>query len=222
MDEVYRLPLFPLHTVLFPGQTLPLHIFEPRYQLMVHRCLAEEIPFGVVLIQEGVEVGGSAIPYTVGTLARITDVEPLSGGRMNITAVGEHRFHLHRYDETQEPYLVGDLMLWPWGDLSPPAPSLLLAVQSALEQYLTLLSRLTGEAFYLDEIPLHPATLAVLTAITLQVHPREKQRLLEQPTIRQMLEYERQLLKEENQALQFLVAAGPPPEDEESFFFSIN
>jgi len=222
MDEVYRLPLFPLHTVLFPGQTLPLHIFEPRYQLMVHRCLAEKIPFGVVLIQEGVEVGGPAIPYTVGTLARITDVEPLSGGRMNITAVGEHRFHLHRYDETQEPYLVGELMLWPWGDLSPPDPSLLLAVQSALERYLTLLSRLAGETLYLDEIPLHPATLAVLTAITLQVPPREKQRLLEQPTIRQMLEHERRLLREENRALRLLVAAGPPPDDEESFFFSAN
>ena len=53
MDEVIsviELPLFPLNTVLFPGQMLPLHIFEDRYRLMIRRCLAEDLPFGVVLI----------------------------------------------------------------------------------------------------------------------------------------------------------------------------
>ena len=44
-----EIPLFPLHTVLCPGIALPLHIFEPRYRLMVERCLADDLPFGVVL-----------------------------------------------------------------------------------------------------------------------------------------------------------------------------
>ena len=34
-----RLPLFPLDVILFPGELLPLHIFEPRYRRMVARCL---------------------------------------------------------------------------------------------------------------------------------------------------------------------------------------
>lgn len=53
------LPLFPLNTVLFPGIPVYLHIFEARYKQMIEQCIAEERSFGVVLIREGVEVGGS-------------------------------------------------------------------------------------------------------------------------------------------------------------------
>ena len=37
-----RLPLFPLEVVLFPGTPLPLHIFEPRYRVMLTDCLAAD------------------------------------------------------------------------------------------------------------------------------------------------------------------------------------
>ncbi len=36
-----ELPLFPLNVVLFPGAELPLHIFEPRYRLMINECYDE-------------------------------------------------------------------------------------------------------------------------------------------------------------------------------------
>ena len=39
--------LFPLNTVLFPGATLPLHIFEPRYRRMLADCLAGDKSFGI-------------------------------------------------------------------------------------------------------------------------------------------------------------------------------
>ena len=42
------IPLFPLHTVLFPGGPLPLRIFETRYTDMVRRCMREQVPFGVL------------------------------------------------------------------------------------------------------------------------------------------------------------------------------
>ena len=51
-----RIPLFPLNVVLFPGMALPLHIFEPRYQQMIRRCLDEDGLFGVCLIDVGQEV----------------------------------------------------------------------------------------------------------------------------------------------------------------------
>ena len=41
-----RVPLFPLNLVLFPGQNLPLHIFEQRYKDMLQRCLQNQEPFG--------------------------------------------------------------------------------------------------------------------------------------------------------------------------------
>ena len=47
------MPLFPLDLVLFPGVALPLHIFEPRYRLMVKRCLESRTPFGVINISGG-------------------------------------------------------------------------------------------------------------------------------------------------------------------------
>ena len=46
-----ELPLFPLDTVLFPGATMPVHIFEERYKEMIGLCLSERRPFGVLLIR---------------------------------------------------------------------------------------------------------------------------------------------------------------------------
>lgn len=41
------IPLFPLNLVVFPGEKLNLHIFEPRYRQLVHDCLAEDLTFGI-------------------------------------------------------------------------------------------------------------------------------------------------------------------------------
>ncbi len=65
--------MFPLGTVLLPGQTLPLHVFEPRYRELVRVCLDGDGTFGVVLIERGSEVGGGDVRApNVGTVARIT------------------------------------------------------------------------------------------------------------------------------------------------------
>ncbi|MGH8177573.1 MAG: LON peptidase substrate-binding domain-containing protein [Steroidobacter sp.] len=88
------IPLFPLNTVLFPGGPLKLRIFETRYVDMVGRCMREDVGFGVALIIEGVEAGGSARTASVGTLARIVDFEPLKDGLLGITAHGQQRFRI--------------------------------------------------------------------------------------------------------------------------------
>jgi len=88
------IPLFPLNTVLFPDGRLALRIFEARYVDMVRRCLKESTGFGVVLIREGVEAGGPARTFDVGTLARIIDFDQLDRGLLGITAVGERRFRV--------------------------------------------------------------------------------------------------------------------------------
>jgi Lon protease-like protein len=87
-----QIPLFPLNTVLFPGGTLALRIFEPRYMRMVSDCLKGDAPFGVCLIRSGSEVGTAAKPYRIGTLARIVDWEQRPDGLLGITARGERRF----------------------------------------------------------------------------------------------------------------------------------
>src|SRR5579883_108632 len=98
------LPLFPLSEVLFPGMLLPLHIFEPRYRLMIRRCISEKLPFGVVLITRGQEVGSGAEFFQVGTTARITRVQKEDDGRLYIASIGEQRFRiLQTFDD--QPYL---------------------------------------------------------------------------------------------------------------------
>ena len=88
--------LFPLHTVLFPGGPLPLRIFETRYTDMVRRCMREQLPFGVVLIQEGEEAGLVATTATVGCSARIADFYTLQDGLLGISCVGERKFQVER------------------------------------------------------------------------------------------------------------------------------
>jgi Lon protease-like protein len=102
-----EIPLFPLHTVLFPGVALPLHIFEERYRLMIARCLETQSPFGVVLIRDGREVGGGQLSIAgVGTFAAIRESEKLPDGRYEVLAVGVGRFAVREVDTDREPYLV--------------------------------------------------------------------------------------------------------------------
>ncbi len=110
---MYELPLFPLNTVLFPGMPISLHIFEPRYKLMVEECLQSSQPFGVVLIRDGVEaLGPLAEPHMVGCTAQITQIERLEDGRLNIIAIGVDRFHIRSLSH-DKPYLVGVVETFP-------------------------------------------------------------------------------------------------------------
>src|SRR5918911_264681 len=105
-EILYNVPVFPLNTVLFPSLPLPLHIFEERYRLMIGTCAVTDREFGVCLIKEGVEVGGPAEPFAIGTVARIAEIERLPDGRMNLLTFGTTRFRILEIVR-REPYLIG-------------------------------------------------------------------------------------------------------------------
>jgi Lon protease-like protein len=88
------IPLFPLKTVLFPGNPLGLKIFESRYLDMIADCMREDGEFGVVLIDRGEETSAEAEIYSIGTTARIADWEHRSDGLLGITALGVRRFQI--------------------------------------------------------------------------------------------------------------------------------
>lgn len=88
------IPIFPLHAVLFPGGTLPLRIFEPRYLEMVSSCMKENKGFGVCLIREGSEIGKAANTYETGTLSEICYFNQQADGLLGITAKGLQRFKI--------------------------------------------------------------------------------------------------------------------------------
>ena len=92
--ETLRIPLFPLSTVLFPGSLLPLKIFEQRYLDMAAACMKENTPFGICLIEKGNEVGETATPHAIGTLATIGNWEMEQLGILMITAHGGRRFRI--------------------------------------------------------------------------------------------------------------------------------
>src|SRR5689334_13779958 len=105
-----ELPLFPLHSVLFPGVALPLHIFEGRYRSMVGHCISAGEPFGVVLIRDGLEVGDAPVSLAeIGTTAIIRQAGRYPDGRMDIVTVGGRRFRIEELHEDREPYLVGEV-----------------------------------------------------------------------------------------------------------------
>jgi len=97
-----RISLFPLNVVLFPGELLPLHIFEPRYRRMVRECLDEKTPFGMLLaLPNGVA--------HVGCSAEILEVtKRYEDGRMDIITVGRHPYRVMDLF-TDDPLLEGTI-----------------------------------------------------------------------------------------------------------------
>ncbi len=106
---VDQVKLFPLRTVLFPGGPLQLRIFETRYLDLVSHCLRQNTCFGVCLIRDGQEAGKPAIPFQIGTLARIVDWEKRQDGLLGITAVGEQRFRLLDTSVADSGLLTGNI-----------------------------------------------------------------------------------------------------------------
>jgi len=195
------LPLFPLDTVLFPGMPLILHIFEDRYKLMVGMCLEQMKPFGVVLIKEGVEAHGPlAEPQLVGCTARITQVERLGQGRMNISAIGRRRFRILSLNR-ELPYLSAKIAYYPIqsgeGDSAPAAGKLRLLVVRYMEE----LSRIQGSEFDFSQLPEEPVSLAYTAASLLRIPPQKKQLFLTAVTIEELL---RDLRKRYKQEIAFL------------------
>jgi hypothetical protein len=216
--DVMELPLFPLNVVLFPGQTLPLHIFEPRYRLMIQRCIEQGQPFGVVLAQDE----DDEVPHIIGTAARITQVERLLDGRMNIVTIGVERFVLQNVHEGKDEYLIGDAIFYPYKEDITQSNHLATQVISHLRKYLSLLSSVSGAQSRFDNIPSDPTALAVYTAIALQVQLVQKQELLAIEGVNELLECEAELLKSEILALTIMASSIHPPEDAESLIFSLN
>ena len=211
--ETTELALFPLNTVLFPGQVLPLHIFEERYRLMIRRCLADELPFGVVLIKRGHEVGEDAEPYSVGTLARIIESTHLPNGTMNIVTLGIERFRIRRLIHDQ-PYLRGEvetLSLTESGDAAA-ITELTDSVRHRVALYIKLIAEAAGLEIKIDEMPELPQQIGYLAAITMQIDNREKQELLGSQSLNAILGRAITLLNRENALLTWMASTRAWPE----------
>lgn len=214
--ESFELPLFPLNVVLFPGMVLPLHIFEPRYRLMIRRCLEQESPFGVVLVQPD-GIPGKERPYQVGTLARIMTAERLDDGRFNLLTEGEHRFRILEERPDQQPYLMG--LVQEFVD-RPTAPEALEVLQrkaaELFRRYIRVMLAVAGREQLRLDLPSEAEGLSYLIGYCLDLSDAEKQQLLELISTNERLELEIAILKREEQLLRRMLSSSqvrPPAED---------
>ena len=147
------LSLFPLQTVLFPGNKLPLRIFEPRYVDLVGRCVREQQSFGIIGIQSGQEAGPVPEIYSVGTEVRIIDFDQGNDGLLNIVVQGEQRFRVDSTRVRDDNLLTAAVT--PIPTLEPPPPGTswphLDAVFAQLSQHPELADKVSAAETALDK-----------------------------------------------------------------------
>jgi hypothetical protein len=91
LDRPVLLPLFPLDMVVFPGQSVFLHIFEPRYRELIGDCATDGITFGISpLLSDGLANYGTEV-----RLARVLRTD--ESGSMDVALEGMRVFRLHEF-----------------------------------------------------------------------------------------------------------------------------
>lgn len=102
------IPIFPLGIVVYPGENLNLHIFEPRYKQMIAECYEQKKPFGIpAVIENRMQDFGTLI-----TIAEITKV--YEGGELDIKTRGDKVFRvLEIIKEIPEKLYSGAIVTYP-------------------------------------------------------------------------------------------------------------
>ncbi|MGH3872771.1 MAG: LON peptidase substrate-binding domain-containing protein [Pseudonocardiaceae bacterium] len=207
------LPLFPLGTVLLPGASLPLHIFEPRYRQLTVDLVTGAVPdrsFGVIAVRQG--LGSAEETHEIGCSAVLREARRLPDGRFDIVSLGGKRFRLLEIDETSAPYLVGSIEWVP--DHEPAADELLLlpmlasSARAAHRRYCTAAWQYGDWDEPADDVS--AATLSHLLAADCLLTQEDRQALLEECSPADRLRMVRTLLVREAAFLRTLRAVPVP------------
>jgi Lon protease-like protein len=174
----HSLPLFPLPLVLFPGTTLPLHIFEPRYRELLADCRRGDGRFGIVLTTGGEEL---ALPAgLVGCEAELREVQMLPDGRANVLVHGTRRFALERFADEAHLYhvaVVSDYDDEP-GDASAELEDAAERVRATFTRVARAARTIADDDAPLPELPDDPALVAFQIASLVDFDRAERQALL--------------------------------------------
>jgi uncharacterized protein len=182
---------------MVPGLVMPLHVFEPRYRVLVQALteLPDEAPrlFGVIALRSGTEAGGGPPDlYPVGCTAALREVTPYADGRFDIVTVGQLRFRLEGLDELAgTPYHTGLVEFLDEDD--GPGDLSVLAERVAL-RFAAYRQRLGVDQ---SGVPTDPRVLSYLVAAAAVLELPVRQRLLEAATTAIRLDRERELLSQE-------------------------
>jgi Lon protease-like protein len=163
-------PLFPLGIVALPSESVPLHIFEDRYKLMIEHCLREER--GSLEAQFGIVWLSDEELKPVGCACEIDRVlERTADGRMNILAHGTRPFRLLERQDFY-PYPAGVVEFLGEEDEEPDAE----VQEGTRELYGELVMQATDRTLTSEELS---SMDAYRMAGTVEFAPESKQELLE-------------------------------------------
>ncbi len=208
-DMSRSLALFPLNSVVFPGMSVPLHVFEDRYVELVETLLEERDPsqrtFGTVAIREGYEVGdtGGQSLFRVGCLLQLNEAAQNDDGSWEILAVGRGRFRL------QEMQLGA---LWPQarvdhlddGARDVVAPEVIERSRALFDRYRDQLSALHGDHVFTGNLPRDPAYLSWTLAAMVLLPLADRQSLLEADDTHLRLAMINRFMRDEMRAMRVL------------------
>lgn len=106
------IPIFPLEVVVFPGEALNLHIFEPRYKELIQECIAQKREFGIPFVR-------NAQIADLGTIMEVTElVKTYDSGEMDIRTQGQRVFQILEVVRTiPEKKYSGAIVRYPENDM---------------------------------------------------------------------------------------------------------
>ncbi|EAR14923.1 LON peptidase substrate-binding domain-containing protein [Robiginitalea biformata] len=143
------LPLFPLQSVFFPGESVPLHIFEERYKQLIRDCRQEAQTFGIPVYIE------NTIAY--GTEVQLKDiVNTYADGSMDVVCVARQVFRVVRF----QPVLEGKS--YPGGEIR-----FLDAVNDAVPVQTEAVYQACRELYELMDLPFGPVKRELFNSYTL-------------------------------------------------------
>ena len=126
-------PIFPLAIVVYPGEQLNLHIFEPRYKQLIQECFAEAKPFGIpTVLSKGLA--------DMGTLVDITEIVAVHpDGKMDIRTKGRDVFRiLEVIKSIPDKMYSGAIVNYPENTVSGNKPLMLKVLEAIRKLHLLL------------------------------------------------------------------------------------
>ena len=133
-DMTNFIPIFPLSIVVYPGESLNLHIFEPRYKQLINECYKERKPFGIppIINNEVQEMG------TLVNVMEIVNVQ--ENGEMDIKTKGASVFRmLELIKSVPDKLYSGAIVNHPANLMTTGKKALMLKVVNAIRELHKLL-----------------------------------------------------------------------------------
>jgi Lon protease-like protein len=173
------IPVFPLADVmLFPGMSVPLHIYEPRYRAMVVDALKGDRIIGMVLLRPGYEPDYERSPsiFPVGCAGVITDVEAVADGGYDIVLKAVAKFRITR-EEASTPYRIAHVTAIP----ETPRADEKTALQSERQRLEMLLVGSSGR-LGVGRVPDGLSDEEIVNGVSqfVDIDPLDREKLLEQ------------------------------------------